>query len=377
MRVIKSIFAAAAPSVLLLVQMPLAIASDCHNLIHYLCADWGPNLDAPDPEKAEPIVYFIKKIDFSCDDPSQSESKGSAERLWFCKMNWDGSNKKEICELWAGQNPSVATEGAAPGDNMWLSVCPKARKAVFSVEMGSGVAWGLSMIDLDGKNFRKLPEPKWVTGDKRAYVHPSLSPDGKQVVFSAVQMDPDVTPLLQSRLGIMSIDTGEVRWITNGFEDDTPTWSPNGDWIAYTHYFQTAPGKVPRRLWLIKSDGSEAHPVIGHLQTKDLFAWYPSWSHDGNWIYALSGGSWFYIIDASQQKEVVHKSVRIDGRDIGVGRSQPAPRGLLGSGLSVWLVQAQPPLFEPQGILYLADSARVPVYHYGDLSTHLTRWGAP
>src|SRR5216683_4917683 len=111
MRVINTNFFIASLTGSLLLSMPSARASDCHNLIHYLCADWGPNLDEPNPEKAEPIVYFIKKIDFSCDDPSQSEPKGSAERLWFCKMNWDGSNKKEICELWAGQNPSVATEG--------------------------------------------------------------------------------------------------------------------------------------------------------------------------------------------------------------------------------------------------------------------------
>ena len=69
------------------------------------------------------------------------------------------------------------------------------------------------MIDLDGKNLRELARSKWTETDKRAYVHPGVSPDGEEVVFCAVQHIPKSRAKEMARLGIVKVKTGEVRWI--------------------------------------------------------------------------------------------------------------------------------------------------------------------
>jgi len=84
------------------------MAAKYFNDVYHLCADWGPDLEAKDPEKAEEVIYGIKMILFSVvpenDKERSARPKGPGARLWLCQMNWDGIGKREICAL-AG-NPS-------------------------------------------------------------------------------------------------------------------------------------------------------------------------------------------------------------------------------------------------------------------------------
>jgi len=358
---------------LLSVPPPVHAAAKYANDIYYLCADWGPELEATDTEKADEIIYFIKMIEFR--SPSPDEKRPSS-RLWFCKMNWDGSNKKEICELWAGQRISV---GAEP-DTMWMSVCPKAKKAAFSIEYGNQPSWGLWMVDFDGKNLHELARPAWTEKDKRAYVHPGISPNGEEVVFSASQHEPSAHPPTHSRLGIVKVKTGKVRWLTEGPEDDHPDWSLKGDWIVYTHYTYLPNGKKPRRIWLIKPDGSEKKPVMGQISAfsmdidakKEMAAWWPTWSTDGRWIWALSGNPCFYIADAQQAKTVLYRDAKH-----GVGSAKLGKKGILCTGVGSWLLLAEAPEFQVTKELDVGPRATVPAEHYGDLSTYDLKWGEP
>ena len=334
------------------------------NDIYYLCADWGPDLEAKDPAQADEIIYFIKLIEFRSPRPDE---KGPAARLWFCKMNWDGSHKQEICELWAEQKISIGTEP----DTMWMSVCPRAKKAAFSIEYGAQPSWGLFMIDLDGKNLRELARPTWTDKDKRAYAHPGISPTGEEVVFSAIQHDPKNRKEGKSRLGIVTVKTSEVRWLTEGPEDCHPDWSPKGDWIVYTHNTYLPNGKQPRRIWLVTPDGSERKAVVNvEAADKELFAWWPSWSTDGRWIYALSGNPWFYIVDAANGKVASHQSAGFE-----VGMAKLGRKGILNGGLGISLILAKPPEFQGAKLLSLGPRATVPSEHYGDLSTYDLKWG--
>lgn len=362
--------------------LPVAtFAAKYYNDVYYLCADWGPDLETKESEKADEAIYFVKMILFSAVPESDEEqipkTEGSGARLWLCRMNWDGSNKKEICELWPGQSPGVAPE---PGGT-WLDVCPKAKKAAFSVEYGNGITFGLWEIGLDGKNLRRLAVPKWTEKDKRAYVHPSFSPDGEQVVFSAVQKHPDIRPGQQSKLGIVRMKTGEVRWLTDGPKDDHPDWSPDGDWIVYTHYRQYTSSIADRRITLVRPDGSENKPVMGQFSAlrmtiddkQPLFAWWPSWSTDGKWIYALAGNPSFYIVDAQNAKTVARKT----SQNSQVGMAKLGRKGILNTGGGTWLVVAEAPDFSATKEIYVGPRAHVPSPRYRDLSTYDLQWGEP
>ena len=269
---------------------------------------------------------------------------------------------------------------------MWLNVCSKARKAVFSVEYGQGVPLGLWMIDLDGKNLRQLARPNSSPGDARFPVHPGMSPDGEQVVYSSTSHDPNAESTGQvSRLEILNVKTGQVRRLTDELEDDHPSWSPNGDWIVYTHYWRADRYRQPRRIWLIRPDGSENKPVMGGFDpvqmrlndTKELFAWFPSWSHDGKWISAWSGGSFLFVVDAALGRAVLYKHALLGGKDIPASRVQVGKKVFLCSGLSVWGIVAPPPTFEITQVIDRLRSALVPSPHFGDLSTDDLRWGNP
>jgi Tol biopolymer transport system component len=79
------------------------------------------------------------------------------------------------------------------------------------------------------------------------------------------EFEPEITHIESQGL------TGMMRLTTLGFFTDAPAWSPQDDWIAYTH---SGPGRAGLRL--ITPEGEGDHEVVpGGLAS------YPTWSPDG------------------------------------------------------------------------------------------------
>jgi Tol biopolymer transport system component len=223
------------------------------NRISYLGAAWGPDGDT---------IYFLKQV-----------RGAQASGIWFCKMNWDGSQKQEITEMWPGQNPQVDMQSGP----IWMEVNGATSNAAIGVEFGMATV-GIWVIGLDGKNLHKPFEPVWNDKEHERVLHPSWSPDGSQIVYCKDSRD----------LGIFEFKTKMRRQLTNAIRDEHPVWSPKGDWIAFTHYTNFSSNHGDRYIWLIKPDGSEQRPVADE-QNQPVRGWWPSWSPDGDQISLFNG----------------------------------------------------------------------------------------
>jgi ABC-type nickel/cobalt efflux system permease component RcnA/Tol biopolymer transport system component len=75
---------------------------------------------------------------------------------------------------------------------------------------------------------------------------------------------------------LTALDTGQA------LDENYPTWSPDGKWIALVRReWGTDTLAREDQIWLMRPDGSEAHPVT---QDRDIFHSQPAWSPDGRYL---------------------------------------------------------------------------------------------
>jgi Tol biopolymer transport system component len=95
-------------------------------------------------------------------------------------------------------------------------------------------------------------------------VYLTWSPDGRRIAFSRdlhEGMDGDST-LLLPEMDVLNVDDGTVRKIADG---TAPSWSPSGEWIAYSDYSVFRHGKYADtqfRLSLIHPDGTGSEELL-------------------------------------------------------------------------------------------------------------------
>jgi len=138
----------------------------------------------------------------------------------------------------------------------------------------------------DGKN-----EPVQITAGDFDDRDPQWSPDGTKIAFvSKREGDPDAND--NSDIWVVAADTDSadhpLTQITrNPGADRNPTWSPNGDLIAYTASVE------PEKLWydtdhlaVTNADGSGGERLL--TEEYDRFAFSPAFGPKGRSIYFLA-----------------------------------------------------------------------------------------
>jgi Tol biopolymer transport system component len=138
-------------------------------------------------------------------------------------------------------------------------------------EGGTNHAGHNSVVNSDGSGLRQLTPP----GSKVGYIGVptiSLSPDGRQAAFG-----------VDNAVWVVDLDGGEARPITDrsGFVWAV-SWSPTGDWIAYTRQHGTK-----SVISLVRPDGTDDKEISAGDGTDEAQA--GAWSPDGNYLVVRRG----------------------------------------------------------------------------------------
>jgi len=125
---------------------------------------------------------------------------------------------------------------------------------------------GFWLTNADGTNMRRI--------SAMTLSNPTWSPDGEWIAF-VIGSD-----IYKIKFTGQSIDSSSLTKLTNGGRNYFPTWSPDGKWIAYDSDVSSPNGM--NFVWKMRSDGSEKKvlaftPSIGETRM-------PNWSSKGNQI---------------------------------------------------------------------------------------------
>lgn len=96
---------------------------------------------------------------------------------------------------------------------------------------------------------------------------PSWSPDGSRLVYLKRDAANGHTELFVANADA----TGETRIATGGLFPDAPCWSPNSQYIG----FLGEPDDLERGIYIVASDGGEAHRLAG-VDIDSGLAWSPN-----------------------------------------------------------------------------------------------------
>lgn len=157
--------------------------------------------------------------------------------------------------------------------------------------------WQLALYDLTTNGVRILSEQP-VTPGRLTWL-----PDGSAIAV--------VRPNVEGGSDIWSVpvvDSGsEVRVVSGGWENRSPAYSPDGQWLAY---LSGRAGALD--VWVTSTSGGESRQLTRSTNPLDESRWMPRWSPDGQWIAYVSSRSgernnddvWLVSLDGTDHRQL-------------------------------------------------------------------------
>jgi serine/threonine protein kinase len=258
---------------------------------------------------------------------ASNEADGSTFQIWSMRVY-----KSETGELIAA-NKSQLTNN--PGNKYYPAWSPDGGQIVFSADSGdSENKLDLWVMDDDGQNQRNIltipgdeteaawsPDGKWIafTTNSRAdgilqimIVHPDGS-GLRRLSTDRQEYAPEWSPRMDKLVYVLPSNDLRYLWVRdpqNDFVDANqdlmfgrlkyftdPSWSPNGEWLAYTRVEGRTQDVFLTR---IASYGLEIKRL-----TNSTFDSYPAWSSDSAWLLFQSnrdGNQEIYVMDIQGQQ---------------------------------------------------------------------------
>jgi TolB protein len=177
----------------------------------------------------------------------------SPDGKWILYSMAVGGNT-DIYRVSAQGGPSVRLTDT-PGIDIGGSFSPDGRQIVFeSDRSGSQQCY---VMNADGSNQRRIS----FFGGRCAT--PEWSPRGDQIAFTHI--------VGNFRIGVMTPGGGNLRHLTNSWQDEAPTWAPNGRIIQF---FRTERGSGRTGLWQVDLTGRNERRLPTPVDASDP-AWGP------------------------------------------------------------------------------------------------------
>jgi TolB protein len=171
----------------------------------------------------------------------------------ICTMEPDGSDRKKL------------TRGKST--NFYPSLSPDGSQVYFSSNRDGN--FEIFRMDLNGENLTQITQ-----GLGNAYA-PAVSPAGNRIAFT-------LESAKQQNIWMMRNDGKNARPLTDGNSDVDPTWSPDGESLAFT----SARSGV-KQIFTTSASGDNPKPVL--IPGAPAPGGRLSWSPDGQWL-AFYGG---------------------------------------------------------------------------------------
>ncbi len=178
----------------------------------------------------------------------------SPDGRWILFSMAQGGNTDIYRVSAQGGTPQRLTN--APGIDTGGSYSPDGSKIVFESDRSGGQQ--IYVMNADGSNQQRIS-----FGGGR-YATPVWSPRGDLIAFTKLGG--------AFRIGIMNPSGGGEKLLTNSWQDEGPSWSPNGRVITFQRSTQGASGKAD--VWMVDLTGVNERRIPTPLDGSDP-AWGP------------------------------------------------------------------------------------------------------